>query len=238
MMQQLIRYFLFTVSLFSAASLYAGIEVSPILIDLQGDDVKAQLEKQDVRVFNNGSAQEYVKITPYAVTYAGTDKQKLVAMNDPEKLGLLVSPRIMIVPPGQARNIRLVLLNEKIKTDHIFQVDIQPTAGKLILGPAKQEEMGIKVLVGYGLVIIQRPNQLNIQANIKRSGDKLTIKNIGNSNFLLVDGKQCDSKQANCKELPVKRLYAGQIFQTTLPYTTPVTYLMSYMQKSTKLTSN
>jgi P pilus assembly chaperone PapD len=218
------------ICLLSFASLplaYADIEVSPILIDVVGNKTNAQ----DIRVTNNGDEIAYVKITPKLITNPGTAQEKLLTIDDPSKLGLLVSPHIMRIAPHKFKLIRLVFTQKADLTDRMYRVDVQPTAGDLLL-PNKGSELGIKILVGYGVVIIQRPEKINVKIDATRTQNTLTIKNAGNTNVLLTDGQQCDSKGKQCQELPTKRIYAGQTWEQTLPYTTQVTYRSNYLNNS------
>ena len=214
---------------------YADIEVSPILIDVQGTTINPQ----DIRVYNNGDEIAYVKITPKLFMYPGTPQEKLVFVDDPSKLGLLVSPSIMKISPKKFKLIRLVFTQKAGVTDRLYRIDVQPTAGDLLL-PKKNKgnELGIKILVGYGVVVVQRPEKLIPLTKMTRTQNTLVIKNVGNTNLVIADGTQCDSKGKQCKELPAKRLYAGQIWTQTLPYSTSVTYRSSYLNNSEMIKSN
>lgn len=215
-----------------APTAFAAIEVSPILVDVLGD----KINPQDIRVTNLGDDIAYVKITPKLIVHPGTPQEKLMTIEDPSKLGLLVTPRIMKISPHKYKLIRLVFTQKADVTDRLYRVDVQPIAGDLLL-PKKSNEMGIKILVGYGVVVIQRPENLHVAIEMQRTNNTLVVKNNGNTNVVLMDGKQCDSNGNNCKELPVKRIYAGQTWEQTLPYSTPVTYMESYLNNSQTLKS-
>ncbi len=210
---------------------YADIEVSPILIDVVGSDVSSQTNMQDIRVTNDGDEVAYVKITPKLILEPGTPQEKLLVIDDPSKLGLLVSPHIMKIAPHKFKLIRLVFTQKPDVTDRMYRIDIQPTAGDLLL-PKKGGELGIKILVGYGVVVIQRPEKINVKITMTRQKNILTVKNMGNTNVVMTDGVQCDNQGKQCRELPVKRIYAGQVWEQTLPYSTPVTYRSSYLNNS------
>ena len=202
----------------------AEIEVAPILVDVIG----SKMNTQDIRVTNIGDEIAYVKITPKLITNPGSAEEKLLVIDDPSKLGLLVSPRIMKISPHKFKLVRLVFTQKAGLTDRLYRIDIQPTVGDLLL-PKKSNEIGIKILVGYGVVVIQRPTKLDVAISIERQDKTLIVKNNGNTNVILSNGKQCDAKGNKCQELPPKRIYAGQIWEQELPYNTPVTYRESYL---------
>ena len=216
----------------TTSTAFAEIEVAPILIDVVGD----KINPQDIRVTNVGNEVAYVKITPKLITNPGTPEEKLLVINDPSKLGLLVSPRIMKIPPHKYKLIRLVFTQKADVIDRLYRVDVQPTVGDLLL-PNKTNEIGIKILVGYGVVVIQRPSKLNVAVSMERQDKTLIVKNTGNTNVILSNGKQCDLKGKNCQELPPKRIYAAQVWEQELPYTTSVTYHESYLDNSQTLQS-
>jgi len=211
---------------------FGAIEVSPILVDVLGD----KINPQDIRVTNLGDDIAYVKITPKLIAHPGSPEEKILTIEDPSKLGLLVTPRVMKISPHKYKLIRLVFTQNPDATDRLYRVDVQPVAGDLLL-PKKSNEMGIKILVGYGVVVIQRPTKLKVAIEMQRNKNTLVVKNNGNTNVVLMDGKQCDSNGDNCQELPVKRIYAGQTWEQTLPYNTPVTYMESYLNNSQTLKS-
>lgn len=212
---------------------FAGIDVSPIIFDIQGNNSL----KEDIRVYNDDTADAYVKVTPHLLINLGTPEQKSILVDDPEKLGLLVSPRVMVIPAHQTRSIRLVFLGNLPKADRLYQVDVEPTVGNFLM-PKTGTDAGIKVLIGYGVIVVQRPSKITVKSSIKRVQNQLTISNLGNTNFVLGNGQQCDAAGKNCKELPAKRLYAGKTWQLTLPYATPATYLLSYLDTSRSIKSN
>lgn len=224
---------IFTAGFLSIPTVFAEIEVTPIVIDVMGN----KINPQDIRVTNTGDDIAYVKVTPKLITNPGTDKERLLLIDDPSKLGLLVSPRIMQIPPHKFKLIRLVFTQKADSTDRLYRVDVQPTVGDLLL-PKKTNEIGIKILVGYGVVVVQRPTELKVSIQLTRKGKTLMVQNNGNTNVVLSNGKQCDSNGKNCQELPPKRIYAHQTWEQTLPYETKVTYVESYLDNSKLLKSN
>lgn len=224
---------------FNTAS--ALISVTPVIVDTQAQSSADanDLDMQDVRVFNNGDQVAYVRVTPKVVQNPGTPSEKQVEMTNPEDLGLLVSPRKLMIPAGQFKIVRFVFTQKPTNVDRIFRVDIQPVSAELLMPGTKQkDEMGIKLLVGYAVLVIQRPDNAKPVLTITRDGRTVTVKNTGNTNALLGDGQQCDSSGKNCKQLPVDRLYAGNTWTFTAPASSPVTFVAAYGSSAINLKSN
>lgn len=205
---------------------HASIDVTPILIDVKSSD----LNKQDIRVYNRDPKNRaVVTIAPSLVKNPGTASEKFLPIKNPRKSGLLVFPKLLVIPPGQMRTIRLVLTQNNVKHDKIYRIDVKPTVGDLVF-PKGSNEVGVKVLVGYGVVVVQRPDKINVAYTAKQTDHTLVVRNTGNTNFVLANAKQCDSNGKQCKNLPAKRIYAGKTWTVKLPYTTPVEYQLSYLQ--------
>lgn len=200
----------------------AMINVTPVIVDLDSNDVSAT-QSQDIRVSNQGEQVAYVKVTPLLVVSPGTKQEQLKDIKNPEDLGLLVSPRKLMIPPGQFKLVRLVFTKKPDQVDRVFRVNVQPVSGSLLFPKAAKEEVGIKLLVGYAVLVMQRPINATPKISIERNGRVVTIKNAGNTNAILVEGRQCDS-QDKCAELQTQRLYAGNTWQFTAPAALPVTF--------------
>jgi hypothetical protein len=52
----------------------------------------------------------------------------------------------------------------------------------------------------------------------------MTLRNGGDTNVELYDGRQCDTSGKSCVTLPARRLYAGASWSQVLPFDTPVEY--------------
>lgn len=201
----------------------AGIGLSEAIVDFS--DPRKQ--RHDLWVINDGKERAYVAIEPAEIVNPGLPGEKRVTEPDPEKRGLLVSPTRMILEPEQRRMIRLVVIGDRQK-ERIYRVKIHPVTPPPGTGaepaPATRSGIAIKVITGYDALVIVRP--LEARANIvtRREGDELVFSNTGNTNALLFNGKQCDSKGKNCKDLPAMRLYAGASETITTPYHTTVSY--------------
>ena len=82
----------------------------------------------------------------------------------------------------------------------------------------------MKVLVGYDVLVMARPEDAEPDLSTRREDGRLRVRNTGNTNALLFRGEQCAPDGGECVDLPSKRIYAGAAWSTELPYDTPVEY--------------
>ncbi len=175
--------------------------------------------RRDVEVGNSGRERMYVVVEPALIENPGTVGERRVAEPDPEKLGLLVTPTRLVLEPGERKVIRISLLREPPVADRVYRVMIKPAVGRV-----QSDQSAVKILVGYDVLVIQRPVAARDDVSFTRQGPWLTLRNGGNTNVLLSDGKQCDAAGHNCRTLETKRLYAGAQWRVRLPHGGPVTY--------------
>jgi P pilus assembly chaperone PapD len=159
--------------------------------------------RSDIEILNNDSERAYVAAEPREVLNPGTASESRRDDPDPEKLGLLVSPSRMILDPGQRRLLRIATIAPPSDRERVYRVTVKPVVGEL-----SAPGSGLKVLVGYDVLVLVRPRDMNPHVSATRSGNQLTLKNDGNVSVELVDGKACDAA-SSCSELPGSRLYAG-----------------------------
>lgn len=177
----------------------ADLILGQLIVEL----VSGQHARADVEAWNNGPDRMFVAIDPREVTNPGTSSESSRNDPDPDKLGLLVSPARMILEPGQRRLIRIGSLATNDR-ERVYRVTVKPVVGTL-----SSEGSGLKVLVGYDMLILVRPPELKPHVSGTRSGNQLTLYNDGNVSVELVDGKQCDQRTNSCQDLPGGRLYSG-----------------------------
>jgi P pilus assembly chaperone PapD len=192
-------------ALFAAANLLATsaamaqLSLSQLVVELgSGDGASA-----DVEILNTGPERAFVAVDPREIIAPGTSAEAPRFDPDPEKLGLLVSPARIILEPGQRRLLRIAALAFRDQ-ERVYRVTVKP-----VTGPLKSESSGLKVLVGYDMLVLVRPAKLNPHVSGERLGSSLALKNDGNVSVELDDGKECDSSPSNCRPLPGGRLYAG-----------------------------
>jgi len=178
----------------------AELALSQLVVEL----APANHARADVEIWNNDSERVYVATEPREVLNPGTSSESRKGNPDPEKLGLLVSPAQIILEPGQRRLLRIAAIAPPSDIERVYRVTVKPVVGQLS-APAS----GLKVLIGYDVLVIVRPTTMNPHVTATRSGNKLTLKNDGNVSVELSDGKQCDTSEKSCAELPGGRLYVG-----------------------------
>jgi P pilus assembly chaperone PapD len=103
--------------------------------------------------------------------------------------------------------------------ERVYRVTVKP-----VVGGIESEESGLKVLVGYDVLVLVRPAQSNPNVTASRSGQRLSFSNSGNVSVELINGRQCNSGQ--CTELPGKRLYPGASWTVELNSDSPAEYTL------------
>ena len=200
---------------FGAARAGADIFLSDLVVDLQA----GKQARDHIEVWNNGADKAYVAIEPREILKPGTASEGVRTDPDPEKLGLLVTPARMILEPGERKIIRLVSLAPPSNQERVYRVTVKPVATDV-----QSTSSGLKILVGYDVLVLVRPATAASSVSASRSGRTLTFTNGGNVSVELVDGRQCDSSRTHCTDLPGKRLYAGATWSEQLGSDLPVEY--------------
>ena len=127
--------------------------------------------------------------------------------------------------------MRLVSLEPLGEKERVYRVTFKPVVGEL-----ESEQIGIKVLIGYEVLILMQPAIPDPDLIVNRTGKTLSFANKGNTNVLLREGKQCAKNKSadsdECKSLRGKRLYPGNSWSLELPYNKPVEYQISIGTKN------
>jgi P pilus assembly chaperone PapD len=182
------------------APAHADLVLSQLIIDLEpGKD-----SRQDIEIWNNSSDRTYVAVEPKEVVNAGTVAESRRQDPDPAKLGILVSPARMILEPGERKLIRVAEIAAPPEFERDYRVTVKP-----VVGAISSTKSGLKILVGYDVLVLVRPAQPRAHIVFTRSADKATFRNDGNVSVEMIDGRQCDAAGNGCSELPGKRLYPG-----------------------------
>ena len=192
----------------------AELVLSQLIVELKAD----AKTRDDIEVWNNSPERAYVAIDPNEILYAGQRSEERRREPDPEKRGLLVAPARLILEPGQRKLVRIAALAPSVERERVYRVTIKPVAGEL-----SADRSGLKILVGYDVLVLLRPANPRPQLSASRSGNRLSFRNEGNSSLELVDGRQC-RPDGKCVELPGKRLYAGAEWSEPLSSAQPVEY--------------
>ena len=193
--------------------------------------------RKDIEVENPSSENLYVEISPKIVSEPGTKSEHRIDITDPRESGLLVTPNKIVVPPGGRKLVRLVSLEPLGEKERVYRVTFKP-----VVGDIESEHIGIKVLIGYEVLVLMQPASPEPNLITKRSGKTLSFENKGNTNVLLREGKQCPDGESQdsekCESLRGKRLYPGNSWSVELPYNKPVDYQISVGTKNSIKTFN
>ncbi len=201
-----------------ANPLHADMVLDNAIIHFSSGDPK----RKDVTVSNPSKRTLYVQVIPYQIEAPGTPQQKRVAIRNPKIAGLLVSPNKLAIPPGASKRVRFVDLFPKREQEGVYRVVFKP-----VTGTVQGNQTGVKLLIGYEVLVLAQPNRPTPKIVSERKNGSLIIRNQGNTDIYLRQGKQCpheDAPAKQCTSLTDKRLYPGNRWAQTLPGNGPVIY--------------
>lgn len=204
-----------TVLLFSPAAL-ASLSIDRAILVFE----TGQSPRQDVIASNEGDTNLFLEVEVLEVTQPGTEQEQRTVIRDPEAIGFVAAPRRLMVPPGGRRPIRLMNLNDHSETERVYRVNVKP-----VLPPAETEGMGVRIVIAYQVLVFIEPKRSIVKFESRRDGRQLFLKNAGNVNIMLSNGKQCDAPDnRNCAEVAPRRLYPGNDLVIELPRDAPVEF--------------
>lgn len=190
-----------------AAPASAELAVSQLVVEFKPGSAKTS----DIEIANNSPERSYIVVEPREILGAGTAREQAMTTPDPAKLGLLVSPARFILEPGQRRILRIASIGAPSEMERIYRVTVKPVTGEV-----SGSESGLKLLVGYDLLVLVRPPAVREAVRAARQGSELVLVNDGNASVELAEGKWCDDAGRNCQPLKGKRLYAGASWKQLL----------------------
>lgn len=202
----------------TASPAHADMVLSQVIVDLQ----PGKPSHEDIEIWNDGPDRMYAVAEPAQIQSPGTPAERRVTIADPAVSGLLVTPQRMVLEPGQRRIIRLAALLPRDMIERVYRVTVKPVAG-----PVTAETTALKILLGYDVLVLVRPQRIAGEVTGTRSGRRLTLRNASNTAQEIYEGRQCDAAGKNCKTLPATRLYAGAQWVVDLSYDTPVEYRLA-----------
>jgi P pilus assembly chaperone PapD len=197
------------------AAAHAELVLSELIVDLD----PGKQTREDIEVWNDSPERAYVAVEPRELLDAGLPSETARRDPDPQKLGLLVSPARMILEPGQRKRLRIASLLGPPDREHVYRVTVKP-----LVGAVQSDASGLKLLVGYDVLVLVRPARPAPNVTGRREGRRLTFNNSGNVSVEVVQGRQCDADGRRCVELPGKRLYPGVSWTVDLPSDQPADY--------------
>lgn len=204
-------------ALLAPAPAAADLVLSELIVDLQ----PGRLTRDDVEVWNDSPQRAFVAVEPREILDPSLPSQSVRRDPDPEKLGILVTPARMILEPGQRRLVRIADISATPDREHVYRVTVKPVAG-----PIQSDQSGLKIMVGYDVLVLVRPAAPAANLVATRSGRSLTFANRGNVSVEVIDGRQCAPAGGACSSLPGKRIYAGASWTVQLPSDGPAEYTL------------
>ena len=213
----LVGIIIFSISLNNRAS--AQFIITSAIVEFNKDNGN----QQDIEVVSRSEETSYVVSEVYAIENPGDANESRRRVEDPAAEGILVTPDKTILAKGSRKVLRFILLHDLPDKERIYRVDVKP----VIKGIKTNDTIGIKLLVGYGVLVIVRPHESKPDFQVERQGNVLTVHNTGNTNLLMQGDLQCPSEDANhtlCKVPASLRIYAGRTARLELPFNTKVTY--------------
>lgn len=205
---------------------HAGILLDKSIVEFSADSAP----RQDIWVINDEAENAYVQIQVLEVIHPGADNETREEISDPDKINFVASPSKLVIPPKGRKLVRLVNLAPP-GNERVYRINFTP-----ILPPLQEEEGAtVRVVIAYQVLALVHPSKPSEQLDIDRQGSSLRISNNGNSYALLGAGKQCNSAGEQCEDLPARRLYPGNEWELTLPYSdTPVEFSISNFKGTKK----
>jgi len=214
MMWTMLRPFALAAALFSVPSAAAAeIVLSQLVVDIGGKNTRG-----DVEIWNNDRERAYVVVEASEMLHPGTAGEQRVREPNPEKLGLLVTPNRLILEPGQRKLLRIAPIGPAPDRERVYRIEVRPTVGSI-----ETNVTGLKLLIGYDLLVLRRAAGAPVRLTGTRQGDQLVIRNEGNGSVELAAGKACKFK-TECRDLPGKRLYPGAEWRVDAAAGTSVDY--------------
>lgn len=195
----------------------AELVISELIVDLQ----PPAHVREDIEVWNNSPERSFVAVEPREIVDPMLATETARRDPDPERLGLLVSPSRMILEPGQRKLVRIAALGHSSGRERVYRVTVKP-----VVGEVEAEDSGLKLLVGYDVLVLVRPASPLAQVSGIRVGKSLAFSNQGNVSVEIVGGRQCRPDRRACKELPGKRLYPGASWSVAIDPDLPVEYVL------------
>ncbi|MXO94806.1 fimbria/pilus periplasmic chaperone [Erythrobacter aquimaris] len=184
-----------------ATPLSANLVLDKVIIDFRSGDTT----RGDIELLNDGGERLYVAIEPFEILHSGTDREERVALDLSEDADLFVSPRRLILEPGERRQLRIALLGQRPAVERVFRVRVRP-----VVGQVTSEEDGLKLLVGYDTLVLVRPERTSGSVEIVKDESSITLVNRSNSSFEYFKGRACQINTENCDDLPPNRLHPGE----------------------------
>ena len=173
---------------------------------------------QDVDVVNSADHKIFLKMSVAQILRPESEEPERVELTDPKTAPVLVSPTQLMVLPGQRKRLRVILRKPPQDKDDVYRLSLKPFIGEVnVENSGGGKASALKVLLGYDLLLLARPENAAADLQVTRTDKSLTFENHGNTNVLLRRMVQCDAAEENCENLTPNRIYAGEVYTVNLP---------------------
>jgi len=203
-----------------ACWVYTGTAQAQISVDKSVLEFNEDNLIRDVDITNTGDFKIFLNLTVARIKNPHSSKSERIELTDPRTSPVLVSPKQLLVPPGQRKRVRIILRKVPKKYDSVYRLSIKPFTGDVQITddrPPDQKSSALKILLGYDILLLARPKDAVGKLAVKRTSSAIYFKNTGNTNVLLRRMQQCNSGGGECVEMQPNRIYAGEIYKVRLP---------------------
>ena len=174
---------------------------------------------QDVEIQNSADYKIFLNMSVAHILDPADISPTRVELTDPRTSPVLVSPKQLLIPPGQRKRLRVILRQPPTDIDSIYRLTIKPFIGDVEISndDSGGKASALKVLLGYDLLLVARPENAQAELDVERTEQYLRFANKGNTNILIRRMIQCDRSGEDCVNLQPNRLYAGETYEVELP---------------------
>ena len=210
-------------ALVAALALLPGAALAQLIVDRSIIEFTPDARIQDIEVTNTGDFRLYLDLGVAEIHDPGSASPTREPFDDPRTAPVIVTPKQVLLPPGERKRVRVVMRDVGTDRERVFRLAVKPYTGKVRIegGEASEKVSAVKVLVGYDLLLLSRPAQLEPKLEVVRTERDIEFRNEGNTNILLRRVRQCDRDMDECSDLSANRLYAGETWKVALPVAGP-----------------
>lgn len=231
--------------LYTMLVLLPSISISAISVDNVIVNLK-ELQSEQIVVKTNDEKKEYVAVNIRKIINPGQSNESCLILNKGnykkftnicnnansiKEIGLSLSPLKMIIPKNSSKVVKIYNIEGQTEEEKIYRAEIVPVASPFSIDGEKK--VGVKIQIGYEVLIIVPPKNPDYQFTHKIKGKELTITNTGNSNILFFTGKQC--KEDVCEKIKPKRIYSNSSHTFLLPFDGKNSDILFEIRKGNKI---
>lgn len=176
----------------------------------------------DSYIYNQSPNQTvFVQAHIFSLNVDKQGETKWQPIKDTSKIPLRLSWLKTSIPIGGSKVLRLIDFNDgAVSSDEVFDIQISPTLPPFMARsnyPAHLVEGHLRLIYGYRILVIIRPDTLKPKVKLKASSSRIEFINSGNTNVLISNLELCTQDEERCQQEPVFRLYAKMHKNITIP---------------------